>query len=290
MTSRQDVAALDLPPIFLLPTHLPPDELHRLEDSIPSLTYDVGEAEIVLGRISRRERAMFELRRVKLETEPLEAAPTTAMTSSHGDDDDDDDELPSPKRRKLSSTAQGDAAKTVKVLKLAWLTDSLLKGTALPVDDYILYEGRKTVACPRKQPRPQASQAAVVSGIIERAEADQAGVPAKPSRHPNQTSGHGKTQPPVLLHQTTSEHDVTLPELPDFLFTTYSCQRPTPTTPPNAAFIEELKKIRTIRLLQGDTTGVRAYSTSIAALAAYPHQLQGPLGKTSAHLTGGSIC
>jgi DNA polymerase IV len=42
---------------------------------------------------------------------------------------------------------------------------------------------------------------------------------------------------------------------------------------PNDLFISELKKIKTARLLNGDEIGVRAYSTSIASLAAYPHTL-----------------
>jgi len=82
-----------------------------------------------------------------------------------------------------------------------------------------------------------------------------------------------------LLHQTTSEHDegisATLPEMPDWVRQNkiYSCERSTPLHPPNEAFIEELKKIKLARVLIGDEIGVRAYSTSIASLAAYPHVL-----------------
>ncbi|QPH17165.1 hypothetical protein C2857_001962 [Epichloe festucae Fl1] len=46
--------------------------------------------------------------------------------------------------------------------------------------------------------------------------------------------------------------------------------------PPNGNFIQELKRIRTFRLLQGDKIGVRAYSTSIATLSAYPYTIQNP--------------
>ncbi|KAG5930667.1 hypothetical protein E4U42_000007 [Claviceps africana] len=48
--------------------------------------------------------------------------------------------------------------------------------------------------------------------------------------------------------------------------------------PPNRQFIEELRRIRTFRLLQGDKIGVRAYSTSIATLSAYPYTIQNPVG------------
>jgi DNA polymerase IV len=58
--------------------------------------------------------------------------------------------------------------------------------------------------------------------------------------------------------------------------TKYACQRLTPANPPNHAFIALLKKIKLARLLTNDEIGVRAYSTSIAALAAYPHKISNP--------------
>ncbi|KAL9042796.1 MAG: hypothetical protein Q9180_000333 [Flavoplaca navasiana] len=83
-----------------------------------------------------------------------------------------------------------------------------------------------------------------------------------------------------LLRQTTSEHEegvsATLPPMPDWVLQNkvYSCERATPLNSPNEAFIAQLKEIRTARLLTNDEIGVRAYSTSIASLAAYPHQIQ----------------
>jgi DNA polymerase IV len=91
----------------------------------------------------------------------------------------------------------------------------------------------------------------------------------------------GLRKPPALQRQTTSEHDAGLDQsqMPTYLLTTYSCQRPTRANPPNAAFIEELKKIRKIRILVGDKIGIRAYSSSIAAIAAYPSLLTTPHGE-----------
>lgn len=86
---------------------------------------------------------------------------------------------------------------------------------------------------------------------------------------------------PSLLHQTTSEHDTTLPVIPEFLRTTYSCQRPTYMNPPNEAFVNILAEIRTIRRLREDEVGVRAYSTSIASIAAYPYVLGNAQGEYS---------
>jgi len=93
------------------------------------------------------------------------------------------------------------------------------------------------------------------------------------------TQSQSFTKYSKLLHQTTSEHDegisATPPEMPDWVRQNkiYSCERSTPLHPPNEPFIDELKKIKLARVLTGDEIGVRAYSTSIASLAAYPHVL-----------------
>ncbi|KAL9639643.1 MAG: hypothetical protein Q9164_000799 [Protoblastenia rupestris] len=89
------------------------------------------------------------------------------------------------------------------------------------------------------------------------------------------------SRPTHLLHQTTSEHDedgvsVFLPPMPDWVVQNkiYSCERATPLDSPNKDFIAQLKQIKLARLLTLDEIGVRAYSTSIASLAAYPYRLQ----------------
>ncbi len=63
--------ALPLPPTYLLSTHLSLDVLHDLEDKIPTLTYDITEAKLVLGKITTKQRALFELRNRKLWTEDV---------------------------------------------------------------------------------------------------------------------------------------------------------------------------------------------------------------------------
>ncbi|KAF2125998.1 Nucleotidyltransferase [Dothidotthia symphoricarpi CBS 119687] len=84
-----------------------------------------------------------------------------------------------------------------------------------------------------------------------------------------------------LLQKTTSEYegvDSDTPQPPDWVKKNlkYSCQRFTPANGPNEDFIEQLKKIRTARTLIDDDVGVRAYSSIIAAIAAYPHKLSHP--------------
>lgn len=103
---------------------------------------------------------------------------------------------------------------------------------------------------------------------------------ASSTKTEDQRFGRTVSQPPRLLHQTTSEHDEdfgssTPPKLPDWVKEKrlYSCERATPPNSPNNEFIAQLEQIRLARTLTGDDTGVRAYSTSIASLAAYPYPL-----------------
>jgi DNA polymerase IV len=96
------------------------------------------------------------------------------------------------------------------------------------------------------------------------------------------SSAKQRTQYTHLLHKTTTEDEggyaSDLPEMPDWVKqgVKYACQRQSPMSGPNEAFIGMLKKIRLARTLTNDEIGVRAYSTSIAALAAYPYKLSNP--------------
>lgn len=143
--------------------------------------------------------------------------------------------------------------------------------------------------------RPQSSQS-----IIERAKAD----PAVASLKKNPYQRHravqlqtreleGKSfmsgaraptlssQTAHLLQQTTSEYegqDSDIPLPPEWVEKgiKYSCQRLTPANGPNEDFIAQLKKMRMARTLADDQIGVRAYSTIIASVAAYPFKLSHP--------------
>ncbi|KAK4448194.1 hypothetical protein QBC34DRAFT_449589 [Podospora aff. communis PSN243] len=281
---------LKFPVIFLLPSNLEAEELHELEDQIPTLTYDINEAEIILGKIGRKQRALFELRKYKLTTEEVASsendgdspkrkrartgAPSDAISDTASDDTGSDGEI------------TGDPA-VVKVVKLAWFTDSLKADRVLPLDEYIVYEGRKVPATPMKAP-PTPSQRG--EDILKRAMADAGSSPSsqRSSYGPGRRGGEPSHRPakPPLLRQSTTEHDVEvlLPPIPEYLHTTYSCQRPTPIHPPNELFIEQLMKIRTARTLTGDKIGVRAYSSAIATLSAYPYTLSS--GQEVARLPG----
>ncbi|EWZ00779.1 DNA polymerase IV [Fusarium oxysporum NRRL 32931] len=269
----------NLPRIFLLPTHLKPEELHDLEERIPTLTYDIREAEIVVGKISQQRRAEFELRRAKFEFASVEEP----QKESHQVDSpvvaDDPGGSPDPKRRRIKEQPQA-GTDIVKVVKLSWLLDSWEKEELLPVDLYLIFQ------CTRVLPRettpapvlPKGSTSPA-SSILERAlleqKAQSTGTsPSNQHKRRHNVSTTISQNAPSLLHQTTSEHDITLPVMPEFLRTTYSCQRPTYMNPPNEAFVNILTEIRTIRQLREDEVGVRAYSTSIASIAAYPYALK----------------
>ncbi|KAJ6437880.1 DNA polymerase beta [Purpureocillium lavendulum] len=274
---------LDFPPIFLLPTHLQPDDLHRLEASIPSLTYDIHEAQVVLGNISRTQRARFELRRLKVDTETVEDA---GAGDGDGDGDGTGRAIASLRvtllvLRLMPSMASRVPSGASCLCRMANRAAATAAKPRVKSFTYMVYRGRKlasvggrrktaTATATVKSPRP--SPAAAAKDILRRAAGDQGA--ASGGRPP---SSHGPPHhPPSLVRQTTSEHDVPLPPIPDYLHTTYSCQRPTPFNSLNGPFIEELKNIRTLRLLQGDQIGVRAYSTAVATLAAYPYELQVP--------------
>lgn len=127
---------------------------------------------------------------------------------------------------------------------------------------------------PRKTPRKR------IHGAVEAIDKDKAysSTSQKP-RLPGLSVADGVAP---LLQQSTSEHDLDLrndiPEPPEWVKKghKYACQRSTPINNPNSAFTQILKTIRLTRDLTGDEIGVRAYSTAIATLSAYPYRLTSP--------------
>jgi hypothetical protein len=271
-----------------LPTHLEPQELLYFEQAVPSLTYDISEAELVLGRLSKRERAEFELRRHKLRFRPALSQDGWCSTSTISPAGDNPvEEHPSPKRRRIVDVRppgkEVQEERRIRVLKLSWLTDSLAEGKLRPMDDYLLFEAIHAASDVTAGKEQHETQNISTNSILRRAAGDHAGnVTSQAASSPLHFDAGGQSgdrrRPPSLTRQTTSEHDIELPAIPDFLHSTYSCQRPTPLDTPNNDFVQELKSIRTLRLLQGDQIGVRAYSTSIATLSAYPYVVHNPYG------------
>ncbi|PLN84881.1 DNA polymerase IV [Aspergillus taichungensis] len=300
------------PPIFVLPTHLSLDELHEVEERLTQrgahLTYNVAEAQVFLGNISQKKRAALELRSRGLWTEERAAlAPEhpaakrrrvgeagRARAEDHGPDEvidlstETEDEAdgveshhdpgrhlkrPAPSRPSPDLGADG-----VLVVKLEWLDRCVQERRLLPVHSFTVYQAVK-VDHPKAKPTDTAT---AVKGILQRAreDASKAGtiVSIPPGRRPMDTSPSSQRPPPKLYRQTTSENDeaVPLPPAPDWVKdrVMYACLRSAPLHPPNERFISQLLKIRAIRELTLDEIGVRAYSTSIAAIAAYPYSFR----------------
>ncbi|KAI9650360.1 hypothetical protein NHQ30_000373 [Ciborinia camelliae] len=169
----------------------------------------------------------------------------------------------------LNVTSTWNIQDTFKVLKIDWYFDSVREGILLPIENYLIYEGRRVMEPSKSLPKD----------ILTRAAADSGSYTNDKYNHHNrhQQSSKPVTRPTLLTH-TTSEHDDPehFPPLPEYLKTTYSCERPTPLHCPNDEFINQLKSIKLKRLLNADERGVRAYSTSIATIAAYPYTLTSP--------------
>lgn len=223
--------------------------------------------------------------------------------------------VPSPKSCRSPpssrpSSQRSEVPDRVKVLQLEWLWESDKAGRVLPFESYLVYDARpverpestlgqqyvhKQTGAPIKgfnESTPSSSQNAPPESIISRAQAD-ASSSSKPNYNPTLPSRRtfnsrstpllSKRPHPKFVQQetTNSEENDDAPPLPDppawvqdnIL---YACLRKTPLNPPNARFVAALETIKLSRILTGDEIGVRAYSTSIASIRAYPYQLISP--------------
>ncbi|KAI5867130.1 Nucleotidyltransferase [Durotheca rogersii] len=272
--------SLEFPTIYLLPTHIEPDKLPELESKIPTLTYDINEAAIILGNISHKERAKFELRRKKILFEDIDPPSPPlpypeAQTQNTGlKDAPSGDGSPGEPVASCGRPDTGDES-IIKVVKLAWFVDCLAQGAVLPIDEYLIYQGRK-VRQSSKEVRPHPRH--VPKHAQQEGKDDQLVLKGAPTSAKQNSTVEARTKRPILRRESTSEFEphANMPPIPDYLHTTYSCQRPTFSNPPNRHFIAELRKIRKLKALKGDEVGVRAYSTSIASLAAYPFLISHP--------------
>jgi DNA polymerase IV len=348
----------ELPPIFVSATHFETEDLHELEeqlvDSGAALTYDLTEAGIVLSKVTRKPRILFDLKAKGLWTEEVKQTRDSSTEdeiatgsqppakkpkiepilgakanvseaividdSSTASEDEDGvrnkarkgkqkavEHARSPRSRAMNVPVES----LIRVVKLDWFRKSMESGTPLPLDSFVTYQGRK-VSKPEsasatlsnqitpKKPtnastRSSDRASSPIAAIMERAKED------APSQRTDRFSKRKFRQTVAssttasweagsstkqlhahLLHTTTSENDLgvssDLPEMPEWVKAgiKYACQRLTPRDQPNESFIALLKKIKLARLLTNDEIGVRAYSTSIAALAAYPYKVSNP--------------
>lgn len=306
------------PPIFVLPTHFTLDELHRVEDILGSrgarLTYDISESKLVLGRVGQKKRAALELRARGLWTEEVNDVALTSTReepgepavkrrrvqesavpveeidlSTESEEEEDgvrsqhDPERHLQRRQRSVSVYSSVVEQTdiIKVVKLAWLEQSLEAHELVPMDPFVVYQAR---ICENQVPKT--ATPAVSKSIMQRAREDaMSAKPADshPAHLPTRRPPDGKHDPlprPKLYRQTTSERDedVPLPPVPEWVANRvmYACMRSAPLHPANERFIEQLVRVRQTRELTLDEIGVRAYSTSIASIAAYPYEFRRP--------------
>jgi DNA polymerase IV len=190
------------------------------------------------------------------------------------------------------------------VVKIQWLKDVVAQGRIISLSDYLLYEGRRiekpsdltldAAGRTRSSEPPEIQEQP--DDILKRAKAD----PPPASKGPRSrfvSAPHGSRrfrdqqhrsrwgdheEKTELLQVETSSQDTSpdneIPSPPEWVTQNlkYACQRITPTLSPNEEFLDLLKKIRLARLLTSDEIGVRAYSTSIAAIAAVPTKIFNP--------------
>nr|POF17108.1 dna polymerase type-x family protein pol4 [Quercus suber] len=330
----------------------------ELSEAGANLTYDIHEAKIVLSRVAKKARARFDLRENGLWTEEvtesrslgslLDDEANTARPTKKGRKDaaesigkderqtividdsstaSEDDGLarsrtdapvrPTTALSQAVVEQQGPVA-PVKVVKIEWFKNSKKAGSIVPLEEFIIYQGRSTTkpleassvehpSIKHKLPiapntnRVSAEKPMNRNDILKRAREDASKGPAANDRfgrrklgpgpkslsaNPSASwaAGHGSNNQytQLLQHSTTGDDEGStsdLPEMPDWVKqgVKYACQRLTSKDSPNESFIALLKKISTARLLTNDEIGVRAYSTSIAAIAAYPYKLSSPL-------------
>lgn len=202
----------------------------------------------------------------------------------------------------------------VLVLKVNWLQQSLEARQFLPYQPFLVYSGRviekpddvASLSSPQRPvtyitaTNPSAErdrQQESLADTLDQTKIDVENSPQlpvmkySPRRFRDQRHGNRTTlQPshPTLKRTSTSEYDLlasgntsALPSPPSWMLephprANYACMRSTFANPPNDAFIQHLYKIKEARLLTLDEIGVRAYSTSIASLSAYPHVISSP--------------
>ncbi|KAL4807321.1 high-affinity nickel-transport protein-domain-containing protein [Aspergillus unguis] len=281
-----------VPAIFVLPTHLSLDALHQAEETLlehqARLTYDVAEAGIIVGQVGQKKRAALELRARGVWTEEVvqreaQTGPPVKRRRVDGlketeevylqtEDESQEDGVRQVPAAYAVKTERGETDGLIRVVRLEWLARCVEAREVVSTDPFTVYTARKIERPATKEDKTAANSQA----ILDRAKQDAAfKVPLPPVRNRHGVDGH---PPPKLYRQTTSENEEAepLPPAPDWVQNgvMYACMRSALLNTPNDEFINQLIKIRTVRELNLDEIGVRAYSTAIAAIAAYPYAIR----------------
>ena len=214
---------------------------------------------------------------------------------------------PSKKNKVIRSASPDSCNDVVRVIKLQWLQDAAQAPEPPTLDDYTIYLG--IIAKEAKLETPKNGLPVSISDLgsthrtspaldkdvfrvaVQKAQSDHSTRSSGSKRDflkhamksrfqgrsyvsSTQQQSQGTVNRPSLLHETTSEHDASPepPAMPRWVRENkiYACERLTPQQSPNKGFIDLLKRIRFARILLLDEIAVRAYSTSIASISAYP--------------------
>lgn len=290
------------------------DEIEgRLLENGGNLTYDVFEAGLIIGKVNRAKRAALELRSRGIWTEEFTPVPASTPRKSSGtaqppakrrrtslsngiknvpvevidlstESESEEDGVRSRHDPAKHLVKEAPPDNSVTVLKLEWLEKSIEARRCIPKDPFLVYRGR-IIPAPTTTQAEKAQFDQKSSQIIQRAKHDASQIPPTVSshihpRHSKKPDSASQHPIPTLHRETTSEQDDSdpPPPQPDWVRNQVllACLRSTPLHPPNEDFIAQLIKIRRIRELTLDQIGVRAYSTSIASLASYPHVIRRP--------------
>lgn len=276
---------VEFPSIFLLPAHLEDAQEYELRDKIKTVTGNIYAAEVVVGNIQYAERAMFELRRLGVSTKITRDAVSDEQSISN-----------ETRKQPLYSDSviqREPKGREIWVVRLAWIIDSLQNGELMPMDPYALCRAY----VPSIQSDACGTEALSQVTIAHHAMSSQSSASPADNSEVEKTkklSGQRDEEAVCLTHQSragsiklrprferqsTSDYEAYCAPASVYAQSSYSCQRPTPLSSPNSAFLDELKSIRLLRTLREDKIGIRAYSTSIAAIAAYPSVVETETGE-----------
>ncbi|KAJ6263146.1 hypothetical protein Dda_1706 [Drechslerella dactyloides] len=278
----------DLPTLYVLPTRL--DDTQRaqiianLESKKCRVASSARDADIFLGDVLRPKRAALELKFLGLNTTDVTKSTTAPPSSGR---------LLKVVRLEWYKkvVTEGAEANIDDFTVYRGLYSSSSSTAAKPSSSPKMTSPQKRPASPTSPAEQQTQERARRESIMRRAAmgaSNKSSVPG--TRHlrqsqatrPSPPSSPSQKRPRLLLsRESTGSHDeaeaalANLPPPPLWVVEKqkYSCTRSTPASPPpeNKAFLDALYKIRLNRTLISDEIGIRAYSTAIAAVSAFPY-------------------
>ncbi|OWP02963.1 hypothetical protein B2J93_3543 [Marssonina coronariae] len=167
----------------------------------------------------------------------------------------------------------------IKVYNLNWYHESIRAKELVPVRRHLIYAGRIISRPPSGNGSDERNATTAMldtCDILSRARADT----PPPLSFNSSSSHHARTttssQRAHLQPESTTEDEAEreMPPLPDYLQTTYSCQRPTPRYGPNEDFLRQIRIIKKARIIDGHEKQRHTYHSVVAAIAAYPYEFK----------------